>query len=155
MKRVFMHLQYVSTKWPWQKLPYQVKKYIKVSNEAWITFSDMLSTAGGFEKIAGKRGGVEYLILNVYSPRGPVHWNVQSIGDIISFRIYDSYFHHDVRGHPAGVTLPRIMRVDLFFFFFFAIFLQMFPSFSLLSLSSYFPFYWAFISYFCLALLIH
>ena len=41
--------------------------------------------------------------------------NFQSIGDIISFRIYDSYFHHDVRGHGAGVTLPRSMRVDFFF----------------------------------------
>ena len=69
------------------------------------------------------------MILNLYSPKGHVQWNVQSIGDIISFRIYDSYFHHDARGHDAGVTLPRSMRVDLFFFF--AIFLQIFPSFSL------------------------
>ena len=65
----------------------------------------------GFEKIAGKGGGVEYLILNFYSPRGYVQWNVQSIGDIISFRIYNSYFHHDVRGQGAWVTLPRSMRV--------------------------------------------
>ena len=41
------------------------------------------------------------------------------------------------------------MRVD---FFFFAIFLQIFPPFLSLSLSSYFPFYWAFISYFCFGL---
>ena len=41
-----------------------------------------------------------------------------------------TYFYHDVRGHGAGVTLPRSMRVDLFFFFF-AIFLQILPSFSL------------------------
>ena len=33
--------------------------------------------------------------------------------------MFDSYFHHDVSGHGAGVTLPRSMRVDLFFFFFF------------------------------------
>ena len=38
----------------------------------------------------------------------------QSIEDIISFRIYDSYFHHDVRGHGAGVTLPISMRMDFF-----------------------------------------
>ena len=71
----------------------------------------------------------------MYSPKGHVQWNVQSIGDIISFRIYDSYFHHDARGHDARVTLPRSMRVDLFFFFFFLFFfcdfLQIFPSFSL------------------------
>ena len=75
------------------------------------------------------------MILNIYSSRGHVQWNLQSIEDIISFRIYDSYFHHDVRGHGAGVTLPISMRMDLFFFFFFlfffAIFLQIFPSFSL------------------------
>ena len=28
---------------------------------------------------------------------GHVQWNVQSTGDIISFRIYDSHSHHDVR----------------------------------------------------------
>ena len=39
----------------------------------------------------GKGGGVEYLILNFYSPRGHVQWNVQSIGDIISFSIYDLF----------------------------------------------------------------
>ena len=88
----------------------------------------ILSTARRFEKTAGKGGGVEYLIVNLYSPRGHVQWNVQSIGDIISLRIYDSCFYHDVRGHGAGVTLPRSMRVDLFFF---AIFLQISPSFSL------------------------
>ena len=72
------------------------------------------------------------MILNFHSSRVHVQWNVQSIGDIISFRMYDSYFHHNVRGHGAGVTLPISMRVDLFFFlFFFAIFLQIFPSFSL------------------------
>ena len=67
------------------------------------------------------------MILNIYSSRGHGQWNVQSIEDIISFRIYDPYFHHDVRGHGAGVTLPISMRMD----FFFAIFLQIFPSFSL------------------------
>ena len=76
---------------------------------------DILSTARRFEKIAGKGGGVEYLVLNFYSPRGHVQWNVQSIWDIISFRIYDSYFQHDVRGHGAGVTPPRSMHVDFFF----------------------------------------
>ena len=92
----------------------------------------ILSTARRFEKIAGKWGGVEYLILNIYSPRGHVQWNVQSIGDIISFRIYDFYFYLDVRGHGTGVTLPKSMRVDLFCCCcFFAIFLQIFPSFSL------------------------
>ena len=54
------------------------------------------------------------MIFNFYSPRVHVQWNVQSIGYIISFRIYDIYFHHDVRGHGAGVTLPRSMRVDFF-----------------------------------------
>ena len=77
--------------------------------------SYILSTARAFKKIACKGGGVEYLILNFYSSRGHVQWNVQSIGGIISFRIYDSYFHHDDRGHGAGVTLPISMRVDLFF----------------------------------------
>ena len=75
------------------------------------------------------------MILNIYSSRGQGQWNVQSLEDIISFRIYDSYFHHDVRGHGAGVKLPISMRKDLvfffFFFFFFAIFLQIFHSFSL------------------------
>ena len=111
---------------------------------------DNLSTAGGFKKIAGKGGWVEYLILNSYLPRGHVKSNVQVKWDINSFRIYDTYFHHDVRGHDAGVTLLRSMRVVLFYYlFFFAIFLQTFPSFFSFSLSSYFPFYCAFISYFC------
>ena len=70
------------------------------------------------------------MILNIYSSRGQGQWNIQPLEDIISFRIYDSYFHHDVRGHGAGVTLPISMRMDLFFVFF-AIFLQIFPSFSL------------------------
>ena len=70
------------------------------------------------------------MILNFHSSRIHIQWNVQSIGDIISFRMYDSYFHHDVRGHGAGVMLPISMRVD-FFFFFLAIFLQIYPSFSL------------------------
>ena len=55
------------------------------------------------------------MILNFYSPRGHVQRNVQSIEDIISFRMYDSYFHNDVRGHGAGVTLQRSIRVDFFF----------------------------------------
>ena len=111
----------------------------------------ILSTATGFKKIAGKRGGVYNLILNFYSPGGHVQWNVQSIGDIVNFRIYDTYFHHDVRGHGGGVTLPRSMRVDFFLRFSY----RFFPSFLSLSLSSYFPFYWTFISYFVLAVLIH
>ena len=98
-----------------------------------------------------KRGGVEYLILNFYLPRGHVKSNIQSIGDIISFRINDTYFPHDVRGHRAGVTLPRSMCVDLFFF---AIFLQIFPSFS--SFVSHFLFFIAHLSHiFVLALLGH
>ena len=94
------------------------------------------------------------MILNFHSSRVHVQWNIQSIGDIISFRIYDSYFHHDVRGHGVGVTLPISMRVDLqFFFFFFLRFsCRFFPPFLSLSLSSYFPVYWAFISYFCFGL---
>ena len=48
----------------------------------------------------------------------------------MSFRIYDSYFHHDVRGHGVGVTLPRSMRVDLFFFFFFFFVVVVFLRFS-------------------------
>ena len=79
------------------------------------TSTYILSTAGGFMKFAGKGGGAEYLILNFYLLRGHVKSNVQSIGDIISFRIYDTYFHHDVRSHGAGVTLPRSMRVELLF----------------------------------------
>ena len=87
------------------------------------------------------------MILNFYSPRGHVQWNVQSIGYKISFRIYDSYFHHDVRGQDAGVML------FFFFFFFFCDFPTNFlPPFLSLSLSSYFPFYRAFISYFCFGL---
>ena len=69
------------------------------------------------------------LYLYSYLPRGHVKSDVQLIGDINSFRIYDTYFHHDVRGHGAGVTLLRSMRVD--FGFFFSIFLQIFPSFFL------------------------
>ena len=76
-----------------------------------------------FQENRWKSGGIEYLILNIYLPRGLA---VQSIRDITSFRIYDTYFHHDVRGHGAGDSLPRSMRVD-----FFAVFLQIFPSFSL------------------------
>ena len=78
----------------------------------------ILLTARRFEKISGKGGGVEYLVLNLYSPRVHVKWNLQSIGDIIRFRIYVIYFHHDVSSHGAGVTLPRSMRVDFFFFAF-------------------------------------
>ena len=81
----------------------------------------------GFQENRWKRGWVEYLILIFYLPREHFKSNVQSIRDIISFRIYDTYFHHDIRGHGAGVTLPRSMRVD----FFFAIFLQIFPLFLL------------------------
>ena len=55
----------------------------------------ILSTAGGFKKIAGKGGGFEYLILIFYMPKGPLKSNIQSIGNIISFRIYDTYFHHE------------------------------------------------------------
>ena len=54
--------------------------------------------AGGFKEIAGKGGGVVYVILNFYLPRRHVKSNVQLIGDIISLRIYDTYFHHDIRG---------------------------------------------------------
>ena len=111
-------------------------------NEGLLYFLDILSTARRFQKIAGKGGGVEYLILNFYSPWGYVEWNVQSIRDIISFRIYDFYFHHDIRGHSAGVTLPRSMRMHLFFFVFvFAIFLQIFPSLSLFSFSFFLGIY--------------
>ena len=92
------------------------------------------------------------MISNFHSSRVHVQWNVQSIGDIISFRIYDSYFHHDVRGHGAGVTLTISMRMDFFFFFFLRFSCRFFPPFLSLSLSSHFPFYWAFISYFCFGL---
>ena len=53
------------------------------------------------------------MILDFYSPRGHVQWKVQSIEDIISFRIYDSYFHHDVRGHAT----KKYARGLVFFFF--------------------------------------
>ena len=92
------------------------------------------------------------MILNFHACRVHVQWNVQSMGDIISFRIYDSYFHHDVRGHGAGGTLPISMRVHLFFCFFLRFSCRFFPPFLSLSLSSYFPFYSAFISYFCFGL---
>ena len=81
-----------------------------------LRHSYIFSTARGFKKIAGKGDGVEYLILNFYLPRGHVKSNVQMIGDIISFRIYYTYFHHDIRGHCTGVMLPRSMHVNCFFF---------------------------------------
>ena len=40
----------------------------------------ILSTAGGFMKIAGKGGGVEYLILNFYLSSGYVKSNVNRYG---------------------------------------------------------------------------
>ena len=44
---------------------------------------------------------------------------------MISFRVYDTYFHHDIRGHSTGVILPRSMQVGgLVFFFVFFFFLQ-------------------------------
>ena len=108
------------------------------------------------------------MILNFYLPRGYVKSNVQSIGYIISFRIYDTCFHHDVRGHGTRIMLPRSMRVHLFLLFFFLFcfvffsffvffFFLDFPTdfltlFLPLSLSSYFPVYCAFISYFCFGL---
>ena len=73
------------------------------------TYFLILSTAGSFKKIPGK-GGVEYLILNFYLPRGHVQSNVQSTEGIISFRIYNIYFHHNVRSHGAGVTPQRTMH---------------------------------------------
>ena len=74
------------------------------------------------------------MILNIYSSRGHSQWNVQSIEDIISFRIYDSHFHHDIRGHGAGVRLPISMRMDLvcFVFCFFLFFCDFPADFSLL-----------------------
>ena len=86
------------------------------------------------------------MTLNFYLPRGHFKSSVQSIRDIISFRIYDTYFHHNVRVHGTGVVLPRRMRVD----FFFAIFLQIF--FLFVSLSFHFPLYCTIISYFCFGL---
>ena len=101
---------------------------------------EIILTARRFEKIAGKGSGVEYLILNFYSPRVHVKWNVQWIGDIIGFRIYDIYFHHDVRGHGAGVTLPKSMRTDLFFGGFFLRFSYRFSLLFFLCLSFLFLF---------------
>ena len=97
----------------------------------------ILSTAGGFKKIAG--GWVEYLIQKFYLSRGHVKSNVQSICDIISFSICDTNFHHDVRGQGAWCTLPRSMSRDLFFGFSY----RFFPIFLYLSFSFYFPFYCA------------
>ena len=56
-----------------------------------VMLTDIVSTAGGFKNISGKGGGVEYFILNFYLPRGQVKSNVQSIGNIINFRIYRRY----------------------------------------------------------------
>ena len=81
-------------------------------------------------------------------PWGHVKSNIQSIGDVISLRMYDTYFHHDVRSHNAGATLPKCMRVDFFFFFDFPTDFSFFSfCFSLI-----FFFYCAFISYFCFGL---
>ena len=60
---------------------------------------------------------VEYLVLNVNLPGKHVKSNVESIGNITSFRTYDIYFHYDVRGHSAGIMLPRSMRVALSIYF--------------------------------------
>ena len=67
------------------------------------------------QKVIVKRGWGGIFDPNFLLPWGHVKSNVQSIGDIISFRMYDTYFHHDVRGHSAGVTHPKSMRVNLFF----------------------------------------
>ena len=81
------------------------------------------------QKVIVKRGWGGIFDPKFLLPWGHVKSNVQSIGDIINFRMYDTYFHHDVRGHSAGVTHPKSMRVNLFFFF--SIFLQVFLAFSL------------------------
>ena len=77
----------------------------------------ILLTAGSFKKVTGKGGGVEYLILNFLFTWGHLKSNVWSKGDIICFWIYHTYFHHDVRSHGAGVTLPIRMRLDFFYDF--------------------------------------
>ena len=97
------------------------------------------------------------MILNIYSSRGHGQWNVQWTEDIISFIIYDSYFHHDVRGHGAGVTLPISMHMDLFFFvLFFCDFPADFSLFFSLCLSLFNVHFIGHLSHiFVLALLIH
>ena len=84
----------------------------------WTRDFHILATAGGFKKIARKGGGGWIFYPKFYLHRGHVKSNVQSIADIISFRTYDNCFHHDVRGHGAGGTLPKSMRADLLLFFF-------------------------------------
>ena len=69
------------------------------------------------------------MTLNFYIPRGRDKSTIQPIKNLISFRINDTYFHHDVLGHEAGVALPRNICADLCVFS--AIFLQIFPLFSL------------------------
>ena len=95
---------------------------------------DILLTARRFEKIAWKGSGVEYLILNFYSPRGHVQWNVQSIGDIISFRIYMTLiFILTSKVAAQGSRYQEVCAWTCFFFLFFLFcdFPTDFPSFSL------------------------
>ena len=63
-------------------------------------------TARGFKDIAGKGGGVER-----------DKSNIQSIRDMISFRMYDTYFHHDTRGHGAEVHYPEVCNRPVFVLF--------------------------------------
>ena len=104
-------------------------------------------------KIAGKGGVAEYLVLNVNLPGKHVKSNVESIGNITSFRTYDIYFHYDVRGHSARVMLPRRMRVALSIYFL-RFSYRFFPLF--LSLALLVFLYIAHLSHiFVLALLVH
>lgn len=105
----------------------------------WVSRLLILSMAGGFRKIAKKRGGIEYLTRNfdIY-----LIDKIEKAIDRSHSLLYNTYFSHDVSDHRAGVTLPRRMRMFFFvFIIFFSIFFYRYVLF--LSLAFYFPFSWA------------
>ena len=117
----------------------------------------ILSTAGGLKKIAGKGGGVEYFIHNFYWPMGHVKSNVQSIRDIISFRIkrsidkgYNQNKKHLVSSwhqmsRRRGHATKNYARGLVFLRFSY----RLFPLFSLFVSLFLFSFYCAFTPYLC------
>ena len=121
-------------------------------NEGLLYFLDILSMARRFQKIAGKGGGVEYLILNFYSPWRYVEWNVPSIRDIISFRIYDLFSSWRQRSRRRGHATKRYARGLVFIF---CDFLTDFSLLFSLCLSLLIFLFIEHLSHFFLALLIH